>query len=411
MDEPLESPRYKTAIFGDALADKTLCMIAEQRDGQGHVYHHYDVHNLYGWSQTLATLPAVRALENKRSLIITRSTFPSSGKYAGHWFGDNASKWSHLKLNLIGLLEFNLFSIPYSGGDICGFEGNSTEELCQRWMQLGAFNPFFRNHNGIRFADQDPGSFSSDAVDSNRRVVETRYTLLPYLYTLFHRVHISGGTVVRSMAHQFPDDPEAWPIDEQFLWGSDLLIAPVIYENHTTKLVYLPSSERWFNYYTGEEQQRCGNVNVSAALDDLPLFIRGGGILPRQQSAMNTFKGRRTPLNLLLALNGQGQAKGNLFWDDGDSIDTYQRSIYNFFHFTYRSDRLTIEAWTYNYPQMGEEIYLDEITIYGLKKSPRRVHWNERVLSHTKWTFNSTRNVLKMQTVALNVSRTHTFSF
>ena len=309
------------------------------------------------------------------------------------------------------MLEFNLFAIPYVGADICGFMENTTEQMCQRWMQLGAFNPFFRNHNGIKFADQDPGSFSPEVVDSNRRVVETRYTLLPYLYTLFHRVHISGGTVVRSMAHQFPEDANAWPIDEQFLWGADLLIAPVIEENQTTKLVYLPSSERWFDYYTGEEQRRDGYVNVSADYDYLPLFIRGGAILPRQQSAMNTVQARRTPLNLLLALSRQGQAKGHLFWDDGDSIDTYQRAKYNSFHFRYRADQLTIEAWTFKYPRMAEEISLEEITIYGLNHSPRRVQWNGTVLSRAKWTFNSTGNVLQLTTLALNLSRTHTFRF
>ena len=409
-DEKLENPRYKTAIYGKYLSDKTLCMIGQQTDGQGNVYNHYDVHNLYGWSEILATLSAARATDNKRSIVISRSTFPTSGTYAGHWLGDNTSRWSHLKYNIIGMLEFNLFGIPYVGADICGVLENRTEQMCQRWMQLGAFNPFFRNRNGIRFTDQDPGSFSSSIVDSNRRVVETRYTLIPYLYTLFHRVHISGGTVVRSMAHEFPMDPSCWSIDEQFLWGSHLLIAPVIYENHTTKDVYLPSSnERWFNYYTGEEQTTLGHIIVAANYDYLPLFLRGGAILPRQQSAMNTVQARRNPMNLIIALDQQDQAQGNLFWDDGDSIDNYQTRNYNYFHFNYDKQHLTIEPWTYKYPYMNYYIKLENITVFGLINRPRKIQWNEKTLSNVQWTFNSTLNILQMQTLSLDLSQKHRF--
>lgn len=137
LDEDLENPPYKTAINGAYLSDKTLCMIGEQTDGHGKKYSQYDVHSLYGWSETVATLPAARALDNKRSIVITRSTFPTSGAYSGHWLGDNTAIWSHVKYNIIGMLEFNLFGIPYIGADICGFERNTTAELCQRWMQLG----------------------------------------------------------------------------------------------------------------------------------------------------------------------------------------------------------------------------------------------------------------------------------
>ena len=119
------------------MSDKTICMLALQTDGNT-TYRHYDVHSLFGWSETVATLPAARALSpGRRAFVLSRSTFPSSGVYAGHWTGDNSALWPFVKYNIIGLLEFNLFGIPYSGADICGFNLNTTEELCQRWMQLG----------------------------------------------------------------------------------------------------------------------------------------------------------------------------------------------------------------------------------------------------------------------------------
>ncbi|CAF1467623.1 unnamed protein product, partial [Didymodactylos carnosus] len=315
-----DDPIYKTAIKGDRLSDKTLCMIVEQSNGS-HIFRHYDVHTLYGWSQTLATLPAAQATENKRSVVISRSTFPTSGKYGGHWLGDNSAKWSHVKYNIIGMLEFNLFGIPYIGADICGYYGNASEQLCQRWMQEGAFNPFFRNHNG-GFIDQDPGSWSPPVVESNRKVVETRYTLLPYLYTLFYRAHIMGGTVVRSMAHEFPEDSQCWSLDEQFLWGKYLLIAPVIYENHVQKEIYfsgLNSNERWYNYYTGEEMYQTADgssfVTVPAPLNHLPLYLRGGAIIPHQKHALNTQKSRLLPMYLKIALDKQQNAKGSYLFN------------------------------------------------------------------------------------------------
>lgn len=111
-----DDPPYRTnGAFGDRLSDKTLCLIGEQSNGVK-TFKHYDVHNLYGWSETIATFEAMKqTTPTRRPLVISRSTFPSSGKYSGHWLGDNESVWPQLKYNLIGLLEFNLFGIPYVG--------------------------------------------------------------------------------------------------------------------------------------------------------------------------------------------------------------------------------------------------------------------------------------------------------
>ncbi|XP_026549369.1 maltase-glucoamylase, intestinal-like, partial [Notechis scutatus] len=99
-------------------------------------------------------LPVIRALHSvtgERGIVISRSTFPSSGKWAGHWLGDNISKWDQLYKSIIGMMEFSLFGISYTGADICGFNDNTTYDMCARWMQLGAFYPYSRNHNGIGF--------------------------------------------------------------------------------------------------------------------------------------------------------------------------------------------------------------------------------------------------------------------
>ncbi|KAA0198024.1 hypothetical protein HAZT_HAZT009476 [Hyalella azteca] len=100
----------------------------------------------------------VRGLEkatSRRGVVVSRSTYPSSGRWAGHWLGDTQASWSHLAASVVGLLEFNLFGIPYVGADICGYSGQASEELCARWVQLGAFYTFSRNHNGREYPPQN----------------------------------------------------------------------------------------------------------------------------------------------------------------------------------------------------------------------------------------------------------------
>ena len=95
-----------------------------------------------------------------------------------------------------------MFGIPYVGADICGFNENATEQLCQRWMELGAFYPFSRNHNSEYLVAQDPAAWSSSVIDSSRTALNIRYKLLPYLYTLFYLSRTTGRTVVRPLYHE-----------------------------------------------------------------------------------------------------------------------------------------------------------------------------------------------------------------
>ncbi|KTG36909.1 hypothetical protein cypCar_00036486, partial [Cyprinus carpio] len=193
-------PPFTPRILDNLLYSKTLCMDAKHKWG-----NHYDVHSLYGYSMVLATEKASREVfKTNRSMVFTRSSFPGVGKYAGHWLGDNAANWNDIKWAIPGMLEFNLFGVPYIGADICGFFDDSPEELCRRWMQVGAFYPFSRNHNAQGYKDQDPASYGADSllVKTSKHYLNIRYTLLPYLYTLFYKAHVNGETVLRPMMHE-----------------------------------------------------------------------------------------------------------------------------------------------------------------------------------------------------------------
>lgn len=401
-----DDPPYRTgAAYGNRLSDKTLCLVGEQSNGMK-TFKHYDVHNLYGHTETIATYEAMRRMRpGKRPLVITRSTFPGSGSMAGHWLGDNDSNWAHLKYNIIGLLEFNLFGIPYVGADTCGFFNDATEELCERWMQLGAFNPFYRNHNSINQKDQDPGVFSQRAQESIKKTVELRYSLIPHLYTLFYKVNTEGGTVVRSLVHEFPQDRFTREIDEQFLWGSSLLVSPVIRQGQTRVDVYFPKQAKWFDFYNGREIEAQTN-SLNAPIDFIPLHIRGGHIIPLQQPGMNTDESRKNPFELVIAPENR-KAKGSLFYDDGESIDSIEKKAFNLYEFAYGissdSRRASIEIKLVNDGfKMSKNNKLVKLKIYDFPAKPAKIQLDTLDISAT-FNYDSATKALTISDLAVDL--------
>uniref|UniRef100_A0A8B9VXL6 alpha-glucosidase n=1 Tax=Anas zonorhyncha TaxID=75864 RepID=A0A8B9VXL6_9AVES len=301
----IEFERKVYCILDKLMFSKTLCMDAVQKWGK-----HYDVHSLYGYSMAISTNEAIKTVfPGKRSFLISRSTFVGSGKHTGHWLGDNAATWEHIKWAIPGMLEFNLFGIPYIGADICGFFDDTTEELCRRWMQVGAFYPFSRNHNAEGYIPQDPAVFGADSVlvKTSKHYLNIRYTLLPYLYTLFYKAHTQGDTVVRPVLHEFYSDEVTWEVDRQFLWGPGLLISAVL--DPVGLAVWCGAKisirKQWTDLYL--------------PADKMGLHLRGGYIYPTQQPAPTTSESRKNPMGLIIALDDDNKAYGDLFWDDGES--------------------------------------------------------------------------------------------
>ncbi|KAL0618381.1 putative maltase-glucoamylase 2 [Plecturocebus cupreus] len=321
-NEMLNNPPYVPYLESRdrGLSSKSLCMESQQILPDGSPVQHYNVHSLYGWSQTRPTYEAVQKVIGQQGVVITRSTFPSSGRWGGHWLGDNRAAWDQLGNSIIGMMEFSLFGIPYTGADICGFFGDAEYEMCARWMQLGAFYPFSRNHNNIGSRRQDPVAWNSTFEMLSRKVLETRYTLLPYLYTLMHKAHIEGSTVVRPLLHEFTDEKTAWDIDRQFMLGPAILISPVLEPSTFEISAYFPKA-LWYDYSMETSNKSTGEWKIlEAPLDHINLHIRGGYILPWQEPAMNTHSSRQNFMGLIVALDDNGKAEGQMFWDDGQSI-------------------------------------------------------------------------------------------
>uniref|UniRef100_G1SKM6 Sucrase-isomaltase, intestinal n=1 Tax=Oryctolagus cuniculus TaxID=9986 RepID=G1SKM6_RABIT len=349
----------------DGLHFRTMCMETEHILSDGSSVLHYDVHNLYGWSQAKPTYDALQKTTGKRGIVISRSTYPTAGRWAGHWLGDNYARWDNMDKSIIGMMEFSLFGISYTGADICGFFNDSEYHLCTRWTQLGAFYPFARNHN-IQFTRrQDPVSWNQTFVEMTRNVLNIRYTLLPYFYTQLHEIHAHGGTVIRPLMHEFFDDRTTWDIFLQFLWGPAFMVTPVLEPYTTVVRGYVPNA-RWFDYHTGEDIGIRGQFqDFNTPYDAINLHVRGGHILPCQEPARTTFLSRQKYMKLIVAADDNHMAQGSLFWDDGDTIDTYERDLYLSVQFNLNKTTLTSTLLKTGYINKTE-IRLGYVHVWGI---------------------------------------------
>ncbi|KAK2899547.1 sucrase-isomaltase, intestinal-like [Channa argus] len=365
-DPLLENPPYMPPLESKHLGlnHKTLCMNSEQILSDGKKVRHYDVHNLYGWSHTKPTYDALLNVTGERGVVVTRSTYPSSGKWAGHWLGDNFSSWDQLYKSIIGMMEFSLFGISYTGADICGFFNTAEYEMCLRWMQLGAFYPYSRNHNSKGNPRQDPVSWNSTFSEASRNVLNIRYTLLPYLYTLMFEAHTKGTTVVRPLLHEFVHEKHTWEIYKQFLWGPALLITPALEKGARDVNGYIPNA-RWYDFYTAKDiGVRSQMLNMPTPMDHINLHIRGGYILPWQKPENTTAYSRKNPLGLIVALSDSGKAQGSFFWDDGEGIDTVETGRYLLTTFTAESNTLTSQIIQKNLAP-ADRLILGVVKVWG----------------------------------------------
>jgi alpha-glucosidase len=338
-------------------------------------YHEYDVHSLYGHLGIRATYQGlIEIAPAKRPFIIGRSTFAGSGKWGGHWGGDNYSRWASMYFSISQALQFSLFGIPMFGVDTCGFSYNSAEELCNRWMQLSAFFPFYRNHNVIGAISQEPYQWAS-VIDATKTAMKIRYALLPYFYTLMQNAHATGSTVMRALAWEFPNEPSLAAIDNQFLVGPSVLVIPVLEPQADTVKGVFPGvghGEVWYDWYTqtAVDAQPGVNTTIAAPLGHIPVYIRGGSILPLQEPALTTRAARQTPWTLLAALSSDGTASGQLYIDDGESINP-DATLNVEFAVSQSSLRVSAQGdWKESNP-------LANVTIFGVSEEPASVTFNE----------------------------------
>lgn len=191
-------------------------------------------------------------------------------------------------------------------------------------MQLSAFFPFYRNHNVLSAISQEAYVWASVA-EASKTAMAIRYSLLPYIYTLFYQAHTSGSTVMRALAWEFTADPTLADIDNQFLLGPSIMVVPVLGQGLTEAKGVFPGVEQgevWYDWYSqGRVAVAAGeNKSLPAPLGHIPVFVRGGSILPQQEALYTTSECRNSSWSLLVALDAAGAATGAVYVDDGESL-------------------------------------------------------------------------------------------
>ncbi|MBA0755184.1 hypothetical protein Gogos_005392, partial [Gossypium gossypioides] len=314
-----DDPPYKINASGlqVPIGFKTIATSAVHYNG----VLEYDAHSLYGFSQAIATHKALQGLEGKRPFILSRSTYVGSGKYAAHWTGDNKGTWEDLKYSITTVLNFGIFGVPMVGADICGFYPAPTEELCNRWIEVGAFYPFSRDHANYYSPRQELYQWKT-VTKSAQNALGMRYKLLPYLYTLNYLAHTSGAPIARPLFFSFPAYKECYGLSTQFLLGSSLMVSPVLEQGKTSvKALFPPGS--WYNLFdmTQTIVSKGQYFMLDAPLHVVNVHLYQNTILPMQQGGMISKEARMTPFTLIVTFPAgasEAQAKGNLYLDNDE---------------------------------------------------------------------------------------------
>jgi alpha-glucosidase len=248
-------------------------------DNDGDPKTHREMHNLYGLLMGEATYEGMKEqLNGNRPFLLTRAGYAGVQRYGTVWTGDNRSFWEHLQMSIPMCMNLGVSGIPFCGPDVGGFAHDTTGQLLLRWTQVGTFTPYFRNHSVLDSIRQEPWSFGEDYEKVIKKYIQERYVWLPYLYTLFKEASVTGVPVMRPLVLEYPGDQHTFNLSDQFMIGSNVIVAPILKPDTYHRVVYLPKGN-WINYWTEETLEGGKHHLIEADLETLPIFVQKGAIL------------------------------------------------------------------------------------------------------------------------------------
>jgi alpha-glucosidase len=315
---------------------------------------HAEIHDVYGMENSRATFEGLLKLNpNLRPFVLTRASYAGGQRYAATWTGDNSATWNHLRMTTPMIENLGLCGFAFTGADVGGFAGSPSMPLLTKWLEVAAFQPIDRDHTEKGSADQEPWVGGPDQEAIRRRYIEERYRLMPYLYTVAEEASRTGLPMVRPIFLEFPHGAtDGHPIDTdapgEFLLGSDILVAAPPFPDEVEPYQAEFPTAVWYNYWTGERVPQPPpaseppdpalppspasfvplTTNLRPELATLPVFARGGAIIPTAPLVQSTNETPQGPLTLRIYTgNSADPCSGNLYLDDGTSY-AYRQGAY-----------------------------------------------------------------------------------
>jgi alpha-glucosidase len=286
---------------------------------EGEKSTHAKNRNVFALLMARATYEGLERLRpNQRPYVITRAAYAGIQRYSTMWTGDTNSTWEALQLNIPMFTTLGLSGQPFVGSDVGGFIGRGNGELLVRAYQISFLAPFCRNHKVIDGYDGEPWRFGQHYEDIIRKYLKLRYQLLPFLYTTLEEAHRTGTPLFRPLVLNYQDDPNTYNLDDQFMIGNDLLVAPILKPDVTRRLVYLPKGV-WYDYWTNQKYEGGKMVSVEAPLETVPMFVRAGAIIPTWPEMKYVGEKPADPITFNIYLDESGSASATLYEDDGVS--------------------------------------------------------------------------------------------
>ncbi len=309
------------AIGGSYLPDNLLF------DFDGKKANALEAKNVYGFQMARSSYEAaLQNSTNRRPFILTRSGFAGVQRYSAVWSGDNTATDEGLLSSVLLNSQMGLSGISFCGHDIGGFIGDGSKDLYKRWIEVGVFSPFCRNHKGCGGLAGEPWAYDDEGEAISKTFINFRYRLLPYMYAAFYEASKTGMPVARSLSINYPHDDKVYDntYQHQFLFGSSLMVVPVTSTEKNRKL-YLPKGE-WYNIYTDEKLTGQKELTEEAPIYQLPVFVKGSSVIPFQSIVQST-KDKPSDTLELHIYNGNEESSFTYYEDEGDGFG-YKSNVY-----------------------------------------------------------------------------------
>ncbi len=345
-----------------------------------------EVHNIYGhnWAKLIAD-GYKNDFSSQRPFILMRAGYSGSQRFGMiPWSGDVSRSWDGLSGQTEISLQMGMQGMAYMHSDLGGFAGDYFDnELYLRWLQYGVFNPIFRPH-----AQEDVASEVAykDVVTKAKakKLVELRYQMLPYNYTLAYENATSGKPLMRPLFFEEPENEKLKTVSDEYFWGQDFLVKPIIKPSVKSAEVYFPKSSNWFDFYTGKKYSAGTTSTVKVSEDYIPTFVRGNVFYPMTKVVQSTSLYLNSNLDLHFYFDGKSSSEREFYFDNGTTPnsenDNNNHEILNCStSYTKTLFGITIESKTQS-EQIVNEGKKGTIFLYNFISAPKSIFINGKKL-------------------------------